>query len=140
MKNLFVIIEHRRRILYTFLVLYWIILVILTSVPTTSLPKVGLSDKLQHFFAFFVLAILLNSSLLAQKRFQFSFNIKSLLSLLIVVLYAIFDEVHQYFIPGRFCEFYDFLADILGGIAGVLLVYFLFRRNRHYPTDNSNLV
>lgn len=129
MHNILVKLKRNPRILYASLILYWVILIILTTVPTTSLPKVGISDKLQHFFAYFVLALLLNSSFLVQRKYQFSFNVKSLLSLLIVVLYAIFDEVHQYFIPGRFCEFSDFIADVLGGIAGVLLVYFLFRRN-----------
>lgn len=128
MNSIFAIIKQHRKILYTSLVLYWVVLIILTSLPTTSLPKVGISDKLQHFFAYFVLALLLNSSFLVQRKYQFSFNVKSLLSLLIVVLYAIFDEVHQYFIPGRFCEFSDFIADVIGGIAGVLLVYFLFRK------------
>lgn len=128
MYNILVILKQHRKILYASLVLYWIVLIILTSVPTTSLPKVGISDKLQHFFAYFVLALLLNSSFLVQRKYPFSVNVKSLISLLIVVFYAIFDEVHQYFIPGRFCEFYDFLADVFGGIAGIILIYFLFRK------------
>jgi VanZ family protein len=130
MNHFLSIINQHRRILYTSLVLYWVILLILTSVPTTSLPKVGINDKIQHFFAYFVLAVLLNLSLYVQRKYQLLSNIKSLLSLLIIIIYAIIDEVHQHFIPGRFCEFFDFAADILGGIAGVLLIHFLFRKKK----------
>ncbi len=129
MISLFNFIKRYKKLLYLTLSVYWIVLVVLTSLPTTSLPKVGVSDKIQHFLAYFILAVLLNLSLLIQKKFELRQNRSSYLSLLIVTLYGIFDEVHQHFIPGRFCEFSDFAADLLGGICGVLLVYFLFRQN-----------
>jgi VanZ family protein len=35
--------------------------------------------------------------------------------------YAVFDEIHQYFIPGRACEIGDILVDAAGaGVASIL--------------------
>jgi len=42
-------------------------------------------------------------------------------TLLISVLFAASDEIHQYFVPGRQCDIYDFLADTIGIILGLFL-------------------
>ena len=43
-------------------------------------------------------------------------------------LYAITDEVHQYFVPGRSCELRDVLIDACGVAAGVVIVCVWRRR------------
>ena len=43
-------------------------------------------------------------------------------------LYAVTDEVHQYFVPGRSCELRDVLIDACGVAAGVAIVW--YRRHR----------
>lgn len=48
---------------------------------------------------------------------------------LFCVLYACFDEMHQFFVPGRSCELRDVLIDSVGALIGALLV-FLTRRLR----------
>ena len=50
---------------------------------------------------------------------------KPLLSLPIAfsVLYAISDELHQYFVPGRSCEIIDVVIDSFGAICGIILTY-----------------
>ena len=40
-------------------------------------------------------------------------------------LYAITDEIHQYFVPGRACQFRDIVIDSLGVATGILLVLIL---------------
>lgn len=42
--------------------------------------------------------------------------------------YAVTDEVHQYFVPGRSCELRDMLIDACGVAAGVLLCRFLSQK------------
>ena len=37
-------------------------------------------------------------------------------------LYAITDEIHQYFVPGRSCEIADVMLDSCGVITGILIV------------------
>jgi VanZ family protein len=44
------------------------------------------------------------------------------------VLYAVTDEVHQYFVPGRCCELRDVLIDACGVAAGVVIVWWRRRR------------
>ena len=43
-------------------------------------------------------------------------------------LYAVTDEVHQYFVPGRSCELRDVLIDACGVAAGVAIVWWRKRR------------
>jgi VanZ family protein len=57
-------------------------------------------------------------------------------------LYAFLDEVHQYFVPDRYFDFYDIVFDIVGIILGYF-AYFLsglvkerFRRN-NLKSDES---
>ena len=49
------------------------------------------------------------------------------------ILFAFLDEVHQYFVPNRYFDVYDILADIIGVILGflayVLLEKLLKRQN-----------
>ena len=37
-------------------------------------------------------------------------------------LYAVTDEIHQFFVPGRSCELRDIVIDSCGVLAGVLVV------------------
>lgn len=45
-------------------------------------------------------------------------------STLLGVIYAVSDELHQYFVPGRSGELRDVILDSLGVIAGVFIIYF----------------
>ena len=47
-------------------------------------------------------------------------------------LYAVLDEIHQYFVPGRACQLRDVIIDICGVTAGVLMVVcVLWVRKKH---------
>ncbi len=46
----------------------------------------------------------------------------------ISVLYAISDEVHQFFVPGRAARWYDVCIDSLGVALGILTVIYILRR------------
>lgn len=51
----------------------------------------------------------------------------------LTVLYAATDELHQLFVPGRACRFFDVCIDAAGALAGVLfclLVLTLWERRR----------
>lgn len=50
------------------------------------------------------------------------------LSFVISVLYAVSDEVHQYFVPGRAARIYDVGFDALGVVIGILLAEVIYRR------------
>ncbi len=116
--------------IYIPLVLYWIVLLIATSIPGTSVPSVGVSDKLAHFTAYTILTVLLTFTISFQNKIKYLKQKAFISTLVIVNLYAVLDEIHQHFIPGRSMEFLDLLADFLGSILGVLIVYIIKQNSR----------
>lgn len=40
-------------------------------------------------------------------------------------LYGVTDEIHQYFVPTRYFDIYDILADTIGGVAGAVFLIVL---------------
>ena len=117
--------RHKVVLVYLPLIFYWILLFTLTSLPSQSVPAVGVNDKVEHMLAYFGLSFLMYLALLFQKK---SITIRKnalLFTLLFVFAYGILDEVHQLLIPGRSCELLDFMADILGGIIGIITVKIL---------------
>lgn len=102
-----------------------------SSIPGDKLPKADFefSDKFIHAAIYFILYILFFYSLKYQtksvKLHRFSFEF----ALLFTVLYGASDEIHQYFVPNRSCEFYDWVADIAGAVIGLITVkYFLLKK------------
>lgn len=74
--------------------------------------------KLAHFSAYFILGVLLFYSLhIGQKR-QMT---HAFIALLLSIMYAVTDEVHQLFIPGRSGEVRDVLIDSMGALTGILM-------------------
>ena len=70
-----------------------------------------------HFYAFLFLSAFLHISLSKGKTKKYFFP-----AILILILYAISDEVHQLFVPGRACTILDILVD-LTGILFASLIY-----------------
>lgn len=74
--------------------------------------------KMAHFTAYFILGVLVLNAI----KQSYSLDIKwALASIIICILYAISDEVHQAFIPGRGPAVFDVLIDSLGATTGILL-------------------
>jgi VanZ family protein len=123
---LFKYLEKRKVwLVYVPLVLYWIILFTATTLPGKDLPDLGFSDKIQHFSAFFVLAILLNLALIYQRKSYLLFKNASIATIIITLSYGAFDEIHQLYISGRYADFRDWLADSSGVIVGIILLNLL---------------
>lgn len=76
--------------------------------------------KVAHFTEYFILGILVINAL--------KYNtIKDMmkLSILICILYASLDEIHQLFVQGRDGKIFDVLIDTLGSLSGIFLYKFL---------------
>lgn len=82
--------------------------------------------KLGHFSEYFVLGLLVANAFRVSGVFGFKGFI---FSLLFCILYAVSDEFHQYFVPGRSTEFKDIVMDTIGSIVGIGL-YSLISRIR----------
>jgi len=129
--RLYKILEKNKvGLIYIPLAVYWIVIFILTSIPMDEIPQYfNAQDKFEHFAAYFLLSFLLGFTFHFQKRFG---NIKRklfILTIAVALFYGAFDELHQMFIPGRFADIFDWLADAVGTLFGVLVVFILVRQN-----------
>jgi len=129
---LFEFLEKRKVwLVYIPLVIYWLILFVATTLPVERLPSVGFTDKVNHFIAYLVLAVLVNLTLIYQRKSRFLFGKATVATIVICLFYGAVDELHQMLVPGRFAETLDWVADALGAFTGVLFVYFLINRLRY---------
>jgi VanZ family protein len=108
-----------------------------SSIPAADFPDSPLfsHDKVLHFIAFFGFALLLERALHHQDRLPSLSRRSHLATLLITILYGAFDETHQAFVPGRTPDKYDLLADTIGAVAAILVVWFVARRRRSAATQ-----
>lgn len=119
--------KYKIFLVYVPLIIYWIVLLVATSLPVENLPRIETNDKFMHFAAYFVLAVLLNFSLKFQNKYKKLKESPALWTIIIGFIYGAFDEIHQFFIPGRFCEFLDWIANAIGVLSGVIVVHLFFR-------------
>jgi VanZ family protein len=98
-----------------------------TSLPQDVVPvQTSNIDKFLHFTIYTVFAFLLTRQISEDTtRGRAVFG-----AVMIAAAFAAADEWHQRFIPGRFPEFADWLADVAGAVIGALLYVFLFSRRR----------
>ncbi len=82
--------------------------------------------KSAHFSVYFILGILVANGLSDNNMSKLKII---LLAFLVCILYAVSDEIHQLYIPGRSGQVSDVLLDSAGGLVGVLL-YIFIRRDR----------
>jgi VanZ family protein len=91
--------------------------------PAVALPDFGAVDlpvkKGAHFLAYLLLAILARRALG-----------HSGWALLWTAVYAVTDEIHQTFIPGRQGSVVDVLIDCAGGVTGLLAYHAICLRRR----------
>lgn len=76
--------------------------------------------KLAHFTEYFILGILVYNAVN-------SYNKKTYSAIIICILYAISDEIHQIFVPGRSCQILDILIDSIGSITGIYITILLYK-------------
>jgi len=137
-----------KRIIFLILIIFWMSLIFLLSAQTATDSgelSGGIIDRILNIFGmelaefdvmivdfmqfiirkcahmciYVVLVVLVTIELL-----MYSIKKQFLLSGIICVFYAISDEIHQYFVPGRSCELRDVLIDSVGVIIGIIIVKF----------------
>ncbi|MCK6612724.1 MAG: VanZ family protein [Ignavibacteriaceae bacterium] len=113
--------KNKKYAVYIPLVVYWLTLLIATSIPSKSLPEISYSDKTMHFLAYGGLSFLLTLAFMVQKKYPELRGYAVLAAITVATLYGALDEFHQSFIPGRNAEFLDWLADFAGSILGAYL-------------------
>mgnify|MGYP001609904877 CR=1 FL=1 len=89
-------------------------------IPSSLFPYFDLERFFYHIIEYLILSLLLYRALKTTSK-----NPQTL-ALLITILYAISDEIHQFYIPGRIPSVFDIAIDSLGAIAmqSILNIYF----------------
>jgi VanZ family protein len=102
-----------------------IALIIFTSSNTSigGSPGTGVNLKAlgYHFSIFFFLSFFILYGVSSKNKKAF------FLSFLILIIYALLDEFHQYFIPLRNFSLQDILVNCLGILTGFIF-YFIFKK------------
>lgn len=88
--------------------------------------------KLAHFTSFFFMGVFASNAMLT---YNVKPKIKFLVPLIIGLLYAVVDELHQATVPGRGPMVLDVLLDFIGCLCGTvcvfLIVYYFERRKKN---------
>jgi len=104
----------------------WFIVIVIAGIifyisSLSFAPSAGavwnINSILYHFVAFFFLGFFLLVSLIKGDKRKFI-----IIGIIIAIVYAVSDEFHQLFVPGRNCSFSDFLLDS----CGILLASFIY--------------
>ena len=82
--------------------------------------------KTAHFTEYAILGALFYLNLIQFPKLNSHIK-KLLLPILFSYLYAITDELHQVFIPGRSAQFRDVLIDTLGASFGAIITYLIVK-------------
>ncbi|MFZ1518171.1 MAG: VanZ family protein [Ignavibacteriaceae bacterium] len=131
---------HKRYFIHLPLIIYWIILFILTSLPTgLAIETRDVSDKLLHFGAYGLLSVLLHLNMYFQNKFIRLKNSPATFTLVIASIYGLIDEIHQMFVPGRSAEFLDWVADFSGSLVAVLITGYIINRFKQIEIEKSKL-
>lgn len=81
--------------------------------------------KLAHFIEYFILGLLVFNMIRCYDK-------KIYIAIIICILYAVSDEIHQLFVVGRSCKIMDMLIDSMGSVSGILLFKRLIKKYNFY--------
>ena len=87
-------------------------------------------DKIFHIVAFFIYGLSLQVALFAFSKQRNIIQSNKTLGLIVIIIgfiFALSDEIHQYFIPGRSADVFDLLIDYIG--ISLSLLFFSKIRN-----------
>jgi VanZ family protein len=115
----------RARLLWLWLpvAVYAAAIFIVSSMSHPPLPE-GISDKPLHGAAYAGMAILVLRALAGAELAGVTGG-TSLSTMVLATLYGASDEAHQFFVPGRTCDWHDLLADAVGAATGVALIWLI---------------
>lgn len=90
--------------------------------------------KNAHFFAYMLLSILIMNALRSSGGRGMK---RAFLAFVISVLYAISDEVHQLYVPGRSGQISDVLLDSIGALTGISLYIIISQRKTRRKREQN---
>jgi len=103
----------------TFLIAIAIFYISSLKFDSVSVGLSSINSILYHILAFFFFAFFLMISLVRKENKNFIF-----LAILFAVFYGVSDELHQFFVPGRYSSLFDVFLDSVG-IVFAFMIYFI---------------
>lgn len=115
--------KRSSRIIAWGLVVIWAGLIfVLSSIPGSGYPShPEILNVVAHFLLFVILAVFLTRALSFSKL---SFVKVGIAAIVITSLYGLSDELHQYLVPYRNCDMFDWGVDTIAGIVGTIATIF----------------
>ncbi len=121
--------QKRKKIFRVISILWAVVIISISSIPRLSVPNIQLGfrlDYIMHFGIYFVLALFI---FLWKADKEGHFNIKqNLVFIMCLCLFAIADETHQRWIPGRTFAWQDMVSNMLGLTIAFGFVPYLYKR------------
>lgn len=102
----------------------WALLIFtLSSIPGTDYPKVDVpnADKIVHVVLYALLGWLTARAAASAGERPPANSLRLAIAVVIGLLYGASDEFHQFWVPFRTPSYYDWAADSLGVLLGVVL-------------------
>lgn len=87
-----------------------------------DLPHFPQVDKVAHVVLYCLLGLAAYFAWYPRLRVESPFLV-GFGVVLFCLVYGFTDEIHQFFIPGRFASGWDLVADVVGGLLAMLAVY-----------------
>ena len=104
------------------LVVVWMAVIFTgSSVPGDDMPSDLPPDYLMHFLEYSILGALA-FWWVSRDLFKAGVRLPIVFTTVFCSLYAVLDEIHQFFVPGRCMDPRDWFADTLGGLAGAVIL------------------
>lgn len=118
-------IKNKKIFYWAAAITYALLIFFLSSLSGSQTDRFYLfknSDKVIHIMVYAVLCLLLNRAFF----FTFKNSVKRyvpIIAIFISIVYAITDEFHQSFVPGRYASMDDIFADGIGAVISQIILY-----------------
>jgi len=128
----------RKIFFWTLLIIYSIVIFIFSSRPEVGVEQYFYGqDKVMHFVIYGIHTFLCLLTLC--DRIPSLKSIQYFLALILSVSYGVFNEIYQYFIPEREFSFGDILANSMGVITFLILIYVFQHKKRETKVPGTKV-
>ncbi|MFO7523857.1 MAG: VanZ family protein [Ignavibacteriaceae bacterium] len=114
--------KYRVFLLYSVLIVYSFIILILPSIVPGEIILSNPIDKFLHFIAYGILSFILYFALYFQNSISILKKYPAIFTVLLVSVFGMLDELRQYYMMSRTANILDWLANFLGSLLTVLVI------------------
>lgn len=123
-------------------VIYYLLITVLSAVPGQNFDGLVVKpfehfDKFVHFFLYAFLGMIVSRALSWEEYYHHLHKRWYVYFALIIPLAAMLDEAHQYFVPNRSMDIYDWGVDLVGACFGALVYILVVRGRRKGRTETE---